>query len=59
MDGQKLLKFGLCLWLGYEILKEINSNSRPITNNVNSANYVPASIAEPNAIYHENNKRKT
>jgi len=55
MDGRKLLKWGLGLWIGYEILKEINSNSQPITNNINPVNPVPGSLVEYNTIYHRNN----
>ena len=54
MDGQKLLKWGLGLWIGYEILKEINFNSQPITNNVNPVNSIPGSLAEYDTIYHSN-----
>ncbi len=38
MDGQQLLKWGLGLWIGYKIWKEINST--------------PRSLAEYNAIHH-------
>lgn len=55
MDDQQLIKWGLGLWLGYEILREINSNSQPITNNVNPVNYIPGNLAEYNTTYHGNN----
>ncbi len=52
MNGQQLLKWGLGLWIGYEILKEINSNSQSLTNNVNPGNSTPRSLAEYNTIHH-------
>ena len=54
MDGQQLLKWGLGFWIGYELLKEINSNSQPSANNVNPVNSIPSSRAEYNTIYHGN-----
>ena len=54
MDGQKLLKWGLGLWMGYEVLKEINSNSQSVTNNINPVNSIPSSPAEYNTSYHSN-----
>jgi len=52
MNGQQLLKWGLGLWIGYEILKEINSNSQSPTNNVNPGSSTPRSLAEYNTIHH-------
>ena len=52
MDVQKLRKWGFGLWIGYEILKEINSNSQPDTNSVGSVNYVPSGLDEYNTIHH-------
>jgi len=36
MKGTEILKWGLGLWLGYEILKEINSSGQTFSNNLNS-----------------------
>jgi len=55
MDGQKLLKWGVGLWIGYEIWKEINSNSQTATNNVEPGNYIPGSLDDYNTIHHRNN----
>jgi len=52
MNDQQLLKWGLGFWIGYEILKEINSNSQSLTNNVNPGNSTPRSLAEYNTIHH-------
>jgi len=52
MNNQQLLKWGLGFWIGYEILKEINSNSQSLTNNVNPGNSTPGSLAEYNTIPH-------
>jgi len=52
MKDQQLLKWGLGFWIGYEILKEINSNSQSLTNNVNPGNSTPRSLAEYNTIPH-------
>jgi hypothetical protein len=35
MKGTEILKWGLGLWLGYEILKEINSSGQTSNNNLN------------------------
>ena len=35
MKGTEILKWGLGLWLGYEILKEVNSSSQTSNNNLN------------------------
>jgi len=56
MDGRQLLKWGLGLWLGYEILKEINSDSQPDTNYVD---YIPGSLDEYNTLQHGNNLLQT
>ena len=52
MNGQQLIKWGLGLWVVYKILKEINSNSQSLTNNVNPGNSTPRSLAEYNTIHH-------
>ena len=52
MNDQQLLKWGLGFWIGYEILKEINSNSQSLANNVNPGNFTPRSLAEYNTILH-------
>jgi len=52
MNEKQLLKWGLGFWIGYEILKEINSNSQSLTNNVNPGNSTPRSLAEYNTIHH-------
>ncbi len=52
MNDQQLLKWGLGFWIGYKILKEINSNSQSLTNNVNPGNSTPRSLAEYNTIHH-------
>lgn len=48
MNDQQILKWGLGFWIGYKILKEINSNSQSLTNNVNPGNSIPRSLAEYN-----------
>ena len=35
MKGTEIFKWGLGLWLGYEILKEVNSSSQTSSNNLN------------------------
>jgi hypothetical protein len=44
MNGQQLIKLGLGLWIGYKILKELDSTSHD--------NSIPESLAEHNAIHH-------
>ena len=52
MNDQQLLKWGLGFWIGYEILKALNSNSQSLTNNVNPGNSTPRSLVEYNKIHH-------
>ncbi len=35
MNGTEIIKWGLGLWLGYEILKEVNSSSQTSNSNLN------------------------
>jgi hypothetical protein len=52
MNGQQLIKWGFGLWIGYQILKAIDSTRQAPSNNVNSSNPIPGSLDEYNAIHH-------
>lgn len=54
MNGQQLIKWGLGLWIGYKILKEMDSTSQASTNNLKPSpnNSIPGNLAEHNVIYY-------